>query len=189
MKTLVKFLIFLIFFSFSTFKSEASGRDVVILLKDSTEVKGELLSVRDSLMAIAVEPISQDEDIAAHPEHVVIVKFSELYKVHILKNNFLLTGSLIGGGISALNLLIIKNGSGSGLNIGKGVPFLPFILGGGIIGMGIGYLASDNEEVVTFISSVKDNEKLILLKKISRFKDSEPSYLRDTIDNLLKETK
>ena len=73
--------------------------------------------------------------------------------------------------------------------------------------MGIGHLFSDNEEVFTFYTALSSdstqvkllkeaytffiprNDAIGLLKEHSRFKESESSYLRDTIDNLLKEQK
>ena len=107
MKILIKIICFTAIFLFSFLKSEAKGRDVVIFLKDSTEIKGELLAVRDSLVVIASQPIDADEEIAAYPERVKIFSLKSITFVKIVENSFVMEGAIacVGSGVGFALLL------------------------------------------------------------------------------------
>jgi hypothetical protein len=200
MKILIKINICIILFTLTSFQSEAKGRDVIIFLKDSTEVKGELLAVRDSLVALAIQPISQDEEIVVYQDRVKIVRFHDISIIEIHESSKVVQGILIGGlGGGLIGVMI--NQSGGFFKKGDFPIILP-TLAGGLAGLLAGYIVSDGQESFEFLENgsvriIKDGFKgkatlktaLSLLKKHSRFNESEPSYLHDTIDNLLKETK
>lgn len=177
----------ILLFMCSFLKSEAKGREVTIFLKDSSEVKGELLAVRDSLVALAIEPIYSDEDIAAYPERVRIMRINSIENIHLTGNSiFLPTAVGAFGGLIAGSAIGFFN-----KEKGDNIPTTPLL--GAILGIINGAVAGMFWSAhITYVNSDKQvtiSEGLILLKEHSRFKESEPSYLRDTIDNLLKETK
>ncbi len=193
MKIFLKTGFVILFFLCSFLKSEAKGRDVTIFLKDSTEIKGELLAVRDSLVAVAVERIYADEDIAANPERVNIVKFGDIKLLRLENNQAIAIGFSFGTGIG------VSYGSS-----GKFAKNLGMVVGGiygGLLGGLIGMTAQKYTEDYTFdintgqvyLPLKKENRSFAtvvkLLRSDSLFEDTEPSSLHDVIDNLLKETK
>ena len=204
---LLKISFFVLLFVCSFLKAEAKGRDVVIFLKDFTEVKGELLSVRDSLVAVAVEPISQDVDIAGFPERVRVFPFKDIQNVRIEENSYVMTGSITGTAWGALAIVYMDAGPGffrKGAITESGWKVAQFLIGGALVGSAVGYLASDQEEKFTFPANdtmqvillknaytfyIPSADAIGLLKEHARFEKSESAYLRDVINNLLKETK
>ncbi len=201
MKIFLKTGFVIVLFICSFLKSEAKGRDITIFLKDSTEVKGELLAVRDSLVAIAVEPIYADEDIAAFPERVGIIKLRDMRVLRIESNHALLTGILTGGSVGGVLGFTMADRGNYAILPPEGLAAVNALCGL-IVGGVIGALNQKREE--SFVPNILDTQILhiaderskipwptgiILLKNHSRFKESEPSYLPDIIDNLLKETK
>ncbi|HYF02970.1 MAG TPA: hypothetical protein VEC36_06310 [Patescibacteria group bacterium] len=203
MKDLLKILCFIAMFSFGFLTTEAKGREVTIFLKDSTEVKGELLSVRDSLLAVAVERISLDEDIAAYPERVRVLAFKNIENITIETNNYVIQGGLTGLGLGAGSAILVNQGGGffrkGGVTESGWVNSVQFLLQTTLIGMGIGSLLSDNEETFLFSPATHDStevhhgkdgymffischEAKMLLKQHARFEFSEPHHLRDIIN-------
>ena len=68
------------------------GAEVAILLNDGTEVYGELLSVRDSTMAICSKYAATEKDLArlAHP--INIVRNNEIKELTIEGSDYVWTG-------------------------------------------------------------------------------------------------
>ncbi len=183
MKIFFKASFIIVLFACSFLKSEAKGRDVIIFFKDGTKQYGELIAVQDSVIISTQAFIDEDKDIIEAVEALNIAFIKDITLIDILEEPcddfFGVAGAGIGlitgvGAIAATkNWAYIID-----------VPAITTIIGGAI-GIGIGELLSGKAEALY----PSKEDILVKIKQHSRFQESEPPYLRDIIDNLLKETK
>ncbi len=172
-------------------KLEAQGREVTIYCKDGSSKSGELLSVRDSLVSILKSSIEKPEEIAAHPEIVEIALLKDIDKVWLGKYEAhgALAGALVGTAIGLGSDLVIASGSEPGENNLGGMTPLGALLGT-LIGWGIAKDNSKDEEILQTVSAadIKNIGEYARFNN-AKFSTQEPTYVREIIDNLLREAK
>ncbi|HYF02968.1 MAG TPA: hypothetical protein VEC36_06300 [Patescibacteria group bacterium] len=165
----------------------AQGRNVTIFLKNSTQRRGELLLVRDSIVAVLTSNVENTNEIVLYPERIEFAALSDIQRIRIHETNVegAIPGSLIGGGAGALFGL-----GTSGLTTKNTVPYIfeNFAIGA-ISGLIIGWVVatSKSDEEKTFWPSEKN--PLIKIKYYARFDSVEPRFIGDFIDELLKISK
>ncbi|HYF02969.1 MAG TPA: hypothetical protein VEC36_06305 [Patescibacteria group bacterium] len=173
----------------------AQGREVTIYLKDGKQKMGELLSVRDSLVSILKKHIEYDEDIASYPQHVEIALIRDIERVRLEEYDVSGAGkgAAIGAGIGgAIGMIAVSDNSYAGHRPETG-EYIGAAAGGAIAGAFYGFIIgwatamimSEDEEMV-LPSATKG---LLRIQEYARFDEREPRYVRDIINNLLKEQK
>lgn len=186
MKIFLKTGFIILLFICSFLKSGAQGREVTIILNNGKQKSGELLSVRDSIVAVLKTSVEKDEDIASHPEKVEIIFLNDIDKVRLEKVEISGAGkgALIGGGIGlATDIILFSIYKPEQTVVMAATPI--GALYGTIIGWAVASFMSEDEKQVR--PSVANGLKNI--REYARFQENEPRYVRDIIDNLLKETK
>lgn len=207
MKIFLKILGFTAIILFSFLKSQAKGRDVIIFLKDSTEVKGELLSVRDSLVVIYLKPLYNDMDI--YYEYVRVEKFSNIENITAPGNNAITKSLWVGAAAIVGGITYNINGPRVTPKPGFLAESQPanstgyvVMLMGPVISLAIGAAINKTELIFSFdkqsheIAVKQDTVRMwqwadgiLELKKIARFGADEPRHVREMTDAFLKETK
>ncbi len=191
MKIFLKTGFVIVLFVCSFLKSEAQGRDVTVIFKNGKQFGGELLSVRLTALSVLRKSVDKDEEIAAHPEIVEVALINEIESVRLEKvapkAGYALPAALtlggILGGIGLLSDLNTPKGESQFSSAGLGV------ICGGVLGLVVGNMAASHsakDEERIYPNSTKE---LMIIRSHARFDGDEPSYVRDIIDNLLKETK
>jgi hypothetical protein len=177
------------------FSTLAQGREVTIFFKDGKQKLGELLSVRDSVISILKNSVEDDQEIAANPEIVEIAFLKDIDRVRLEEYDVSGAGrgALIGAGLGAVvSIGSVYNDRNSFSRpesdeyIGAGAGgALAGALYGLLIGWGVGMILSEDAEIVR--PSV--TKGLRNIREYARFDNGEPRYVRDIIDNLLKDHK
>ncbi len=175
------------FFIFCTVEIFAYGREVTIFLKNSTQKHGELLVVRDSVIAVLTSNVENTNEIVQYPERIEFAILSDIQRIriHEIKVEGAIAGSLIGGGAGALYGLATSR-----ITTQNTIPYIfenvaIGAVSGMIIGWAVATLKSDEEK--TFWPSEKN--PLVKIKYYARFDSVEPRFIEDFIDELLKEKK
>jgi len=177
------------------FSTLAQGREVTIFFKDGKQKLGELLSVRDSVISILKNSVEDDQEIAANPEIVEIAFLKDIDRVRLEEYDVSGAGrgALIGAGLGALVSIgsvyndrhsFSRPESDEYIGAGAGGA-LAGPLYGLLIGWGVGMILSEDAEIVR--PSV--TKGLRNIREYARFDNGEPRYVRDIIDNLLKDHK
>ncbi|MES2766292.1 MAG: hypothetical protein V4642_10505 [Bacteroidota bacterium] len=172
-------------FVFFTTNILAQGRDVTIFLKDSTQKKGELLIVRDSVIILLKTKVHNSRDIVKIPESIDFTFIDNINTVvlHEVKVNGAATGALVGAGLVGIKSVFSLQQAGGGID---GV--ILGMLGGAAAGSGIGWLVGimrSEDEVTVQITP----RGLYDIQQSARFGSSEPKYMREFINGLLKEVR
>jgi hypothetical protein len=152
------------------------GAEVTLLLKDRTEINGELLSVRDSAITICTEYSATEEELANLKYPINTVRDDEIKELSLEGSNHVWTGLAVG----------IVVGTGLGVLAGSlvdkhkaefraGLGAIGFIVGA-IAGPIVGHALSTEEFVLQEIPPGYD---FSLLKPLSRYPVEEPEYLRE----------
>ncbi len=161
-------------------QDENVGDEVILSLKNGTEINCELLSVRDSTITICTEHSATEEELASLKYPINTVRNDEIRKITIEGSNYVWTGLGIG----------ILAGTGIGLLVGWAIVGDPQhgyegygIAGGGILGLIVGAIAGpiigaglSTDDVVIFVTPPGYN--LSFMKPRARYPDEEPEYLR-----------
>jgi hypothetical protein len=156
-------------------QDENVGAEVALLLKDRTEINGELLSVRDSAVTVCTEHSATEEELVSLKYPINTVRNDEMKELTLEGSNYVWTGLAVG----------IAVGTGLGVLVGSLVEKhkAEFRLGLGAIGFIVGAIAGpivghalSTEEFV--LQEIPPGYNFSLLKPLSRYPDEEPEYLR-----------
>ena len=164
---------------------EDVGAELTLTLKDSTEITGELLSVRDSTITICEYYSAYDDELAELKYPILAVRNDEIQILTIEGSNNLLSGL----GIGALA------GTAFGLSIGAiaaasqpeddedpnpaSTYYLVTVPAGFIVGTLFGAVVGATTSVEEIaLSDIPPGYDFSILKPLARFPDDEPEYLR-----------
>ncbi len=157
-------------------QDENLGAEVTLLLKDGIAVFGELLSVRDSTMAICSKYAATEKELARLAYPINTVRNNGIQKLTIEGSSYAWTGigygALGGALIGTLGPLL----ESKGYTVLKILVLAPLgLLVGGGIGAAVGYGSSTEEFILQEIPPGYD---MFFLKPLARYPDEEPEYLR-----------
>ncbi len=180
-------------FIFLTINVFAQGREVTIFLKDGTKKTGELLVVRDSVIAIMTNKVAKMHEIVDHPKLVKFAFVKEINKVllHKVEVEGAINGAWLGAGaggiVSAIDFLSSDYESNSIQSQNEDISSLfTNIFGGAAIGFVAGWavatIQSEDEEVIRPTSI----DALIEIKGSARFNKGEPDFIKKFINELLQ---
>ena len=159
-------------------QDENVGAEVTLLLKDRTEINGELLSVRDSAVTICTEHSAMEEELVSLKYPINTVRNDEIKELTLEGSNYVWSGLGIGiaagTGIGLLVGLAIDPSGKSYISPELALGFLGFIVGA-IAGPIIGHALSTEEFV---LQEIPPGYNFSLLKPLSRYPDEEPEYLK-----------
>ncbi len=159
-------------------QDENVGTEVTLLLKNRTEINGELLSVRDSTMIICTEHSATEEELASLKYPINYVRNDEIQDLTIEGSNYVWTGLGIGiaagTGIGVLVGLAVEESRHAMISAELALGVIGFIAGT-IIGPIVGYLLSTDEVILHEIPPGYD---FSLLKPLARYPGEEPEYLK-----------
>ena len=166
-------------------QNEDEGAEVTVLLKDGTEIYGELLSVRDSSIIICTEYSASEEELANGLYPIISIKIQEIQKIKVEGESEFWVGAGYGA------LIGVAVGIGLGLALGdddcrhcianptaedKAIifSFLLFFIGavvGGIVGN-----ANSTDDVV--FQNIPQGYDFLGIKQLARYPDKEPEFLK-----------
>ena len=148
------------------------GAEVTLLLKDRTEINGELLSVRDSAITICKEYSVTEEELANLKYPINTVRDDEIQEITVEGSNYVWAGFGIGlaAGVG-MGLIVVAITSTYGGLFGGGL----IVIAASIVGPIVGYSLSTEEFVLQEIPPGYD---LSILKPLARYPDQEPEYLK-----------
>ena len=170
-------------------QEENVGAGVTLLLKNKTEVKGELLYVQDSTLTICTEHSANEEELVNHTYPINKVRNNEIQKLTIEGSNYLWTGAGYGaaGGAVLFGIIVYatyKEGTSRDFNFTEGIfsrggqTAMGVIFGaltGAIAGGLVGHILSTDDVIIQQIPPGYD---MSFLKPLARYTDEEPEYLR-----------
>ena len=159
-----------------------TGIEIILLLKDRREIKGELFSVRNNAITLCTEYSVPEMELVKHKYPITIIRNDEIEKITIEGNWYVWSGLGIGMLGGALTGVIVGLTSEPGRHHAFVHPVLAYgIMGftaGAMAGSAVGYLLSTDDIV---IHEIPPNNELAFLKPFARNPKYEPEYLR-TID-------
>ncbi|MGB5893213.1 MAG: hypothetical protein WBG58_03475, partial [Ignavibacteriaceae bacterium] len=162
-------------------KEEAVGAEITLLLKDGTDMNGELLSVRDSSITMCTKYSATEKELASPQYPIHTVRTDKIWEITLEGSNYRWIGFGIGtvAGIG-LGVLVAENYE-SESHDSREEAYIGFCLGvlvGSMvatIGAGIGEIASTDDVI---LYEIPPGYKLVLLKSLARYPDEEPKYLK-----------
>ena len=161
-----------------TEKDNNIGAGVSMLLKDGTEIQGQLLSVRDSTIKICTEYSATEEELTNLIYPIITITNNELHELTIEGSSYVWigigAGALAGGIIGALIVKSEDEVDSREEGLAVMVVFSGGLLGS-IAGGIIGYALSTEEYV---FQEIPPDYNWSVLKPLSRYPDEEPEYLR-----------
>ncbi len=154
------------------------GAEVTLLLKDRTEINGELLSVRDSAVTICTEHSATEEELASLKYPINNVRNDEIKELTLEGSNYVWVGlgiGIVGGTLTGILVgSLIEEGHGSYITPEAGFGAIGFIAGA-IAGPIVGYALSTEEFV---LQEIPTGYNFSFLKPLARYPDEEPEYLK-----------
>ena len=164
-------------------KEEPVGAEVTLLLINEEEISGELLSVRDSSIALCATYSATEEELASLKHPISIIKTDGIREFEIAGNTFpLWIGAGIGLVAGTTALLLVKDdininiGTSAEDDIDKAIGSCCLVGGLTVLPVSIGRLLS-TEDVI--LSDIPPGYKFLPLKSLARYPDEEPEYLRE----------
>jgi hypothetical protein len=162
---------------------ENAGAELTITLKDSTEIKGELLSVRDNTITICEYYSASDEELIKITYPIFSVRNDEIKELTIEGSNNLWSGLGIGAlagpafGATLATLIVVTDPVQEGDQ-----PILAYMIlvpagfiAGTLFGAGIG-AANSVEEII--LHNIPPGYDLSILKPLARYPEKEPEFLK-----------
>lgn len=150
-------------------RQRAQGTQVVVLLQNKNEVKGELLFVRENALVLATEKLKRRPEPGVKPEGLVVIKNEDIQTVTLKGKSrvfkFARTGFMIGG---VAGIIAGERNSDESRLAAMGDRLL-FGAGGAAVGAIVGLLASPKDKTLI--------EDFTALKYLARFKECEPQFL------------
>jgi len=159
-------------------RDEDVGVEIILSQQNGTEIRGELLSVRDSTIIICSIYGASEVQLARIIYPIYNVRNDEIQEITIEGSNYVWAGlgiGIAGGTLTGILVgLAIGTSRGSYIPAEVGLGVLGFIAGA-IAGPIVGYALSTEEFVLQEIPPGYD---FSLLKPLARYPDEEPEYLR-----------
>ena len=167
-------------------QDENVGAEVTLLFENRTEIKGELLSVRDSTMIICTEHSATDEELASLKYPINTVQNDEIQELIIAGDSYVWTGIGYGalGGAALLGIIVYATYTegtsryfSEGIFTRGGQTATGVILGalvGAIAGGVVGHILSTDDVIFQEIPPGYD---MSFLKPLARYPDEEPEHL------------
>ena len=160
----------------------SGGKAIVLTLKDSSSVSGELLAVRSEGFVLARVPWLAEEQLRLRPEVITLVSLDSVSVVHIAGHRNPGIGAVVGMGVGMLTGAIVGYNApvsspgylttDRSLNAEMGalMGVIPGLVAGTFIGV---FVETGAQEF-----GADDMIRLQLLPKDARYPDGEPDYLR-----------
>jgi hypothetical protein len=161
---------------------ENAGAELTLTLNDSTEITGELLSVRDTTITICEYYSASDEELAVLKYPIIVVKNNDIKVLTIEGSNNLWSGmgigALAGAALGAVfaTIMVVSNPEESDQAF---LAYLMMVPGGLIVGTIFGTIRGAKtsvEEIV--LRDIPPGYDLTVLKPLARYQDKEPEYLK-----------
>jgi hypothetical protein len=161
---------------------ENFGAELTLTLKDSTEITGELLSIRDNIITICEYYSGSDEELAELKYPILPVRKDEIQVLTIKGSNNLWSGMGIGAlagaafGAVFATIMVISNPEESDQAF---LAYLMMVPAGFIIGTLFGTARGAKtsvEEIV--LSDIPPGYDFSIMKQLARYRDKEPEYLK-----------
>ena len=160
-------------------KEDSIGAEVTLLLINGEEISGELLSVRDSSIALCATYSATEEELASLKHPISIIETDGIREFEIAGNTFPLW---IGAGIgfvagTTAGILVINDlkETSAEESIDKALGSCCLVAGLTALPVAIGRLFS-TEDVI--LSDIPSGYKFLPLKSLARYPDEEPVYLK-----------
>ena len=160
-------------------KEDLIGAEVTLLLINGEEISGELLSVRDSSIALCATYSATEEELASLKHPISIIETDGIREFEIAGNTFPLW---IGAGIgfvagTTAGILVINDlkETSAEESIDKALGSCCLVAGLTALPVAIGRLLS-TEDVI--LSDIPSGYKFLPLKSLARYPDEEPVYLK-----------
>jgi hypothetical protein len=164
---------------------ENFGAELTLTLKDSTEITGELLSIRDNIITICEYYSGSDEELAELKYPILPVRKDEIQVLTIKGSNNLWSGMGIGalagtafGTVYAAIVAVSEPEDDEDPNP-VSTYYMVLVPAGFIIGTlfgtGVGAVTSV-EEII--LNNIPPGYDLSILKPLARYPDKEPEYLK-----------
>ncbi len=159
----------------------AGGKSVVLTLKDSTSVSGELLSVRSQALVLARDPWLAEEQLKDRPDLIVVIALDRVSRIQVAGHPNPGLGGRVGIGVGMLTGAILgynapvsspsNLASDRSLNaeMGAVMGVLPGFVAGTVIGT---FIETDGTEF-----AADDTVQIQLLPKAARYPLDEPDFL------------
>jgi len=160
----------------------AGGDQVTLVLRDSTTITAELISVRAGSLVLGLHPWVPEEQLRTHLDWIEVIPLERTTAIHLPGHRNPIIGGLwgIGAGV-VIGALRGYDASTSGnffshnrfvnAEVGAFIGILPGFLAGAVIGTLIESDARDFD--------ANDETQMALLAKHSRYPENEPDFLRD----------
>ena len=160
-------------------KEDSIGAEVTLLLINGEEISGELLSVRDSSIALCATYSATEEELASLKHPISIIETDGIREFEIAGNTF---PRWIGAGIgfvagTTAGILVINDlkETSTEESIDKALGSCCLVAGLTTLPVVIGRLLS-TEDVI--LSDIPSGYKFLPLKSLARYPDEEPVYLK-----------
>ena len=160
-------------------KEDLIGAEVTLLLINGEKISGELLSVRDSSIALCATYSATEEELASLKHPISIIETDGIREFEIAGNTFPLW---IGAGIgfvagTTAGILVINDlkETSAEESIDKALGSCCLVAGLTALPVAIGRLLS-TEDVI--LSDIPSGYKFLPLKSLARYPDEEPVYLK-----------
>ncbi|GEM_PF-3269713 len=158
----------------------AAGSKIRVTTTEGKITKGELLSVREDALVVAIKPYSEYQVNPEDQTRIAILRFEDIKTVRRAGTSYTFLGGVVGmvGGILATASILNEDEStGIGYVLNPGGVVLPYVAGAAIgtfVGCAIGSAASRND-VVYVVNPETDFD---FLKSYSRYPEDEPEVLQ-----------
>jgi len=152
------------------------GAEVTLSLQNVKEIKGELLSIRESSVTICTKYSATEEELASLKYPINIVQNDEIKELIIKGNNFVWIGLAIGAATFTGIGIWIGHEFDKGLDTEGGKEGLGIIgfVAGAIVGSIVGYFLSTDD---VKLQEIPPGYDLSILKPLARYPGEEPEYL------------
>jgi hypothetical protein len=158
-------------------RDDEVGVEVKLLKTDGEEIKGELLSVRDSIITLITKHSATDLKITNLKYPIITLRNNEIKEFTIKGSNYVWIGLAIGSATFTGTMIWIGNEMDEGLDtegsiLERGI--YGFLIGATVGGI-VGYLLS-KDDVILF--EIPPDYNFSLLKPLARYNDEEQEYLK-----------
>ena len=160
-------------------KHNDKGTKISLLLKNKTDIYGELVSVRDNAMVLCTGNSSTEEELANSTYPIVVIQSNDIQEFTIEGSSFVWLGLGTGYLTGSIGGLLISQSSKYSLKSEKEIAaFMGIVIGGllGSIAGGIIGHALSTEEFI--FQDIPPDYDFSFVKPLTRYPDGEPEYLR-----------
>ncbi len=179
---MVRLIVFLASLAIFSSTVIAAGSSVRVILNDSTQLSGELLSVQLESFVIATKSWSSLNEGTGNVSGLRRIQVSDVRAIHIDGKTWTLLGAILGTASAVAIVAALKPFEEEPSDLGdvlstsnptfRTVASIGIVVGGGVVGYVIGKAISSPAQQF-------NHDELYKLKKLSRYPDEEPQILRD----------